>query len=269
MKKLGLILSVAVLMACNNEKKANQTIDSASNIVTTDSLTFRYDSVKVYSKNPLSKDARITDTSKATIGYPEFSDSQINQFVLQSTLKSADNDKFYKSYQEYATDFIKGYEDFQKENQDRQQTWFLDIRTEVVRHDPGYLSMIRKYVNFSGGAHPNTVHVYINYDPVKHQELHLDSLILPGSKVKLTAIAEEIFRKNEKLSPAESLKDKYFFENDTFAINDNFTITDQGLKFLYNPYEIKAYVYGFTELTISFSELKGIAKPNSLLSITD
>ncbi|WP_449436931.1 RsiV family protein [Pedobacter steynii] len=39
--------------------------------------------------------------------------------------------------------------------------------------------------------------------------------------------------------------------------------------FLYNPYEIKAYVYGTTELVIPFSELKEIAKPNSLLSHTN
>ncbi|MNL65691.1 hypothetical protein D3C87_1900590 [compost metagenome] len=83
---------------------------------------------------------------------------------------------------------------------------------------------------------------------------------------KLTAVAEKIFRKNEKLSPTESLKDKYFFENDTFSLNQNFTITEKGLKFLYNPYEIKAYVYGTTELLIPFAELKDIAKPNSLLN---
>ena len=271
MKKLGIILSAAVLMACNSEKKADQAVDSAITAVTTtaDSLTFKYDSVKVYSKNPVSKDARVTDTSKAVISYPVFSDKQINQFVEQTSIKADDPDKSYKNYKEYATDFIKGFDDFQKENKDRIQTWFLDIRTEVVRHDPNYLSLLRKYVNYSGGAHPNTVHVYLNYDPAKHREIFLDSLLLPGSKAKLNAIAEQIFRKNEKLSPAESLKDKYFFENDTFKLNENFTVTDQGLKFLYNPYEIKAYVYGITELTIPFSQLKAIAKPNSLLSITN
>ncbi|RZM07685.1 MAG: DUF3298 domain-containing protein, partial [Pedobacter sp.] len=169
----------------------------------------------------------------------------------------------------YAEDFIKGFDDFQKTNKDRIQTWFLDIRTEVVRQDPAYLSLLRKYANFSGGAHPNYSNNYINYDPVSHGEIILDSLLLPDSKAKLNAIAEQIFRKNEKLGPSDSLKGKYFFENDIFKLNENFTITDEGLKFLYNPYEIKAYVYGFTELTIPFAELKSIAKPNSLLSITN
>ena len=271
MKKLGILLSAAIMMACQGEKKAEQTIDSAATAITAgpDSLSFHYDSVKVYSKNPVSKDARVTDTAKAVISYPVFSDPKINSFVEQQTMESADPEKLYKNYQEYASEFIKGFDDFQKENKDRIQTWFLDIRNEVVRHDPTYLSLIRKYVNFSGGAHPNTVHVYLNYDPIKHQEIILDSLLLPGSGPKLNAIAEKIFRKNENLSPTASLKDKYFFENDVFKLNDNFTITDEGLKFLYNPYEIKAYVYGITELTIPFAELQAIARPNSLLSNTN
>jgi len=271
MKRLAIILSAAVLMACNSEKKAGQAVDSATTTITTtaDSLTFQYDSVKVYSKNPVSKDARVTDTAKAVISYPVFSDGKINAFVEQRSIVSDNPDKAFETYKAYAEDFMKSFDDFQKTNKDRIQTWFLDIRTEVVRQQPGYLTMISKYANYQGGAHPNYVHVYLNYDPVKHQEIILDSLLLPGSKTKLNAIAEQIFRKNEKLSPTESLKDKYFFENDTFKLNENFTITDQGLKFLYNPYEIKAYVYGITELTIPFSQLKAIARPSSLLSITN
>ncbi|RZM21765.1 MAG: DUF3298/DUF4163 domain-containing protein [Pedobacter sp.] len=271
MKKLGIILSAAVMMACNSEKKADKADDSAATATTAtaDSLFFHYDSVKVYSKNPVSKDARVTDTAKAVISYPVFSDKLINAFVEQRSIVSNNPDKTYDSYKAYVQDFMNSFDDFQKTNKDRIQTWFLDVRTEVVRQQPGYLSMISKYANFQGGAHPNYVHTYLNYDPLKHREIILDSLLLPGAKPKLNAIAEQIFRKNEKLGPTESLKDKYFFENDTFKLNENFTVTDQGLKFLYNPYEIKAYVFGITELTIPFSQLTAIAKPNSLLSTTN
>jgi hypothetical protein len=269
MKKLGIILSATILMACQGEQKGDNTKDSVTTSmqVLSDSLTFHYDSVKVYSTHPVSKDVRVTDTAKAMISYPVFSDPQLNKFIKEGALKSDDPEKSYSNYQEYATDFIKGFDDFQEQNQDRIQTWFLDIRTEVIRQDTGYLAMIRKYVNYSGGAHPNTVHVYLNYDPVNHQEMTLDSLLLPGARAKLNEIAEGIFRRMENLKPTESLKDKYFFENDKFKLNDNFTITKEGLKFLYNPYEIKAYVYGITNLTIPYSELNGIARPVLLSKI--
>jgi len=266
MKKLGLFIIAIGFIACQSENKTSNTTDTTSVVNTGDSLTFKYDSVKVYSKTPVSVDKNVTDTSKAVISYPLFNDEKVNQFVETKIKLTADSGKNYKTYNEYATDFIKGYDNFRKSEKDYPQTWFLDINAKVVKQKPGYLSLLNTYVNYSGGAHPNSVFIYLNYNPATHQEILLDSLIQPGSLPKLTAVAEKIFRKNEKLSPTASLKDGYFFDKDTFKLNDNFTITDQGLMFLYNPYEIKAYAYGKTELVIPFSELKEIAKPNSLLS---
>lgn len=263
MKKIAILLFAAGLMACQSEKKTSGRTDTTA---LTDTLTFRYDSVKVYSKNPLSKDKRITDTSKAVISYPVFKEQQVNAFFLKKILLTADSGTNYVSLQEYANGFIKGFDDFQKTETERQQTWFLEISTKVVRQVPGYVSMKTSFVSFQGGAHPNSLFIFLNYNPISHQEIPLDSLLLPGAMPKLTKIAEEIFRKQEKLSPAASLADGYFFENNTFKLNDNFTVTADGLKFLYNPYEIKAYVFGTTELLIPFAALKAIAKPNSLLS---
>ena len=259
MKRTGIFLLMVSLMACQSENKSN-----SSNAP--DTLTFTYDSVKVYTKNPKPRNEIILDTAKAVITYPIFEDEHVNHFLLNKVLNTADSGKNYKSYQDYATGFIKGFVDFQKTNPSWPQTWFLQIKNTIVRQKPGYLSILSLYVDYMGGAHPNTVLSYLNYNTATHQEIPLDSLILPGSFPKLNSIAEQIFRKNEKLDPKASLKDNYFFENDTFKLNQNFTVTDQGLKFLYNPYEIKAYVFGTTELIIPFSQLKGIAKPNSLLS---
>lgn len=266
MKRIGIFVLLISFMACQSEKKTTDTSGSGTENGATDTLTYSYDSVKVYSKNPLSRDKNVTDTSKAVISYPVFADENVNEFILKKVLLTADSGKNYSSYQAYANDFIKGFDDFQKTEKDSPQTWFLEIRNEVTAQQPGYLSVRSRFVSYMGGAHPNTVFSYLNYNTIKKQEILLDSLLLPGTMPKLTAVAEQIFRKNEKLGPAASLKDGYFFENNTFKLNDNFTITAEGLKFLYNPYEIKAYVFGTTELLIPFSALEGIAKPNSLLS---
>ncbi|MFP5080908.1 DUF3298 domain-containing protein [Pedobacter sp. JCM 36344] len=271
MKRLGMALAIATIIACQSEKKTDQTIDSATNALqpSTDSISFKYDSVKVYSTNPVSADARVTDTAKAVISYPVFTDSKLNDFVLKKITGTVDAEKTYSSYDSYAKGFIKDFDSFQKENPDRIQTWFLTINTKVIKQNPQYIAFYTTYINFSGGAHPNSSFTYQNYNPVTHQKIILDSLLLPGSNAKLNAIAENIFRKNEKLTPDQSLKNSYFFENDTFKLNDNFTVTDEGLLFLYNPYEIKAYAFGITKLLIPFSELKDIAKPKSLISLNN
>jgi hypothetical protein len=271
MKRLGMALAIATFLACQSEKKTDQTIDSAASALqqTSDSISYRYDSVKVYSKNPVSADARVTDTAKAVISYPVFSDSKLNDFVLKKITGTVDGEKTYTSYDNYAKGFIADFDTFQKESPDRIQTWFLNINTRVIKQKPQYIAFYTTYINFSGGAHPNSSFTYQNYNPITHQKITLDSLLLPGSSAKLTAVAEKIFRKDEKLSPDQTLKNNYFFENDTFKLNDNFTVTDEGLLFLYNPYEIKAYAFGITKLLIPFSELKDIAKPGSLISLNN
>ncbi|RYE56909.1 MAG: hypothetical protein EOP48_06945, partial [Sphingobacteriales bacterium] len=99
MKKLGMALAIATILACQSEKKNNNTIDSSSNTVQpiTDSISYKYDSVKVYSKNPVSTDARVTDTAKAVITYPIFDDSKLNDFVLKKITGTVDNEKSYNT----------------------------------------------------------------------------------------------------------------------------------------------------------------------------
>lgn len=251
-------------MACQNEKKSVSSTDTTLH-TTVANLSFKYDSVKVYSKHTVTND-NITDTTKAVIAYPVFADRKINQFLEQKMMSFANEGEHYNTYQDFTAAFIKNYDDFTKENKDYSQTWFMNGKIEVVEQQAKYLSALVTYVNYEGGAHPNSNFTYLNYDPVNHVEVILDSLIVPDGMPKLTAIAETIFRKNEKLSPTASLKDNYFFENDKFSLNQNFTITKAGLKFLYNPYEIKAYAFGITELLIPFADLKDIARPNSLLN---
>ncbi|RYG05949.1 MAG: DUF3298 domain-containing protein, partial [Chitinophagaceae bacterium] len=112
----------------------------------------------------------------------------------------------------------------------------------------------------------NTHISYINYNLENGSEITLDSLIDASNRAKLLSIAEGIFRKDEKLTPTETLAGKYFFLEDKFSLPESYYVSDKGLVFLYNPYEIKAYAFGTTELVIPFASLKDIAKPNTILS---
>ncbi|WP_316821279.1 DUF3298 and DUF4163 domain-containing protein [Pedobacter gandavensis] len=271
MKKLAILLLALSFAACQSEKKANEQGDTtglANQEMNADKeLTFKYDSLKVFSKpNPKVK---TTDTAYVRIVYPVFSDQKLNQLVQQKTIDAIVNpdEKKDQTYQQVAANFLKGYEEI-RDTEGTMGAWFLDAETKVLTDQPDYLGLEHSLVNYSGGAHPNSAMIYWNINPQTLQEITLESLIKEGSIPQLTSIAEKIFRKNEKISPTASLKDSYFFENDKFSLNRNFTITKEGLKFLYNPYEIKAYAYGSTELTIPFSEIKDIARPNTLTART-
>lgn len=270
MRKILFVIMCTFFFACQSDKKGDQSNDSTAvaHRAKTDTLTFNYDSLKVYSKTPLSPDKRVTDTSKAVIMYPVFQDSILNKFLEQQVCRAANNnpDLTYSTYKELATDFIARYDDFRKNNDDNIQTWFLDAQLYVLLQKPGYISLRLDNVDYAGGAHANPTFTYLNYDLNRHQPIPLDSLLKAGSRPKLEAIAERIFRKNEGLSPTQSFENTYFFENGKFRINENYTLTRQGIEFLYNPYEIKSYAEGITKLLIPYAEIKDLTKPNSIIS---
>lgn len=268
MRKLAALVLLTGLYACNNQK-TDKEIDSASNTATgspTDTLSYTYDSVKVYSKTPVSVNKNVTDTAKAVISYPIFTTETANNFVREKVIGLAGKQGAYKDYKELANGFITEFDSFKSKNVDSPESWFEDMDLKVTANFPNYLSVLFTYVDYRGGAHPNTLFTYLNYNPQSNQTLTLDSLITLEGMPLLRQVAEKIFRNNEKLGPNASLSEGYFFAEGKFALAQTFTLTKEGLKFLYNPYEIKAYAAGTTELIVPYSAIKDILKPSPVLS---
>ncbi len=240
----------------------NSGTDKTRKVALTDTLSYAYDSVKVNSKST----TRVIDTAKASISFPIFKNDTLNQFIKRKVFDFFAKEEPATSYQDIANSFIKGYEDFLSENPETQQSWFLIIKINVLEQTPNYLSLKYIHSDYAGGAHGNTTISFLNYNPKTNTQITIDSLIQKEKMEALIQIAEGIFRKNEKLTATEPLDEKYFFEKGKFVLAQNFHVTDMGLIFLYNPYEIKPYSEGYTELTIPFSALKTIAKPNTILT---
>ncbi len=59
----------------------------------------------------------------------------------------------------------------------------------------------------------------------------------------------------------------YWFDKNNFELNDNFLIKKNGLLFVFNPYEIAAYVYGAIEVFIPYKEIKDLIKDDSVLNL--
>ncbi|RZK42565.1 MAG: DUF3298 domain-containing protein [Pedobacter sp.] len=253
---------ILIFSACQTKDKKQE--KNENNI---DTLTYAYDSVKVYSKNPPIKRDSISDTTYSSIVFPVFKNDSLNQYIKRQVFNFFAQEEPVTSYQAIADSFIRGYDSFVNDNPDRPQAWYLAINIDVLKQYKDYISLRYAHSDYAGGAHGNTSVSFLNYNPRTNTIITLDSLIQKGKMQELTKLAETIFRKDEKLSANESLEGKYFFGNGKFALAQSFHVNDKGLVFLYNPYEIKAYVEGYTELVIPYSALKHLAKPNSILSI--
>jgi hypothetical protein len=269
MRNLALIILCAFIFSCRSDKKKEPSQKPAPvQAQISDTLTFTYDSVKVYSKTPVSENERVIDTAMAVIEFPVFKDSLLNKMLVDKVAFTSSNGevKTADSYKQTATAFMNRFDAYEQENDDHHQSWFSDTRLKVLLQRAGYIALRLDNVDYVGGAHANPISLFLNYDLQTHQPIALDSLLQPGAVQKLNTIAEQIFRKNEGLTPTSSLSEAYFFENNTFKLNDNFTITNTGLQFMYNPYEIKPYAAGKTILTIPFAQIKDLIRPNTILS---
>ncbi len=230
-------------------------------------LTFVYDTVKVESKKEFKKDGTYISPGKATILFPVFKNDSLNQFIKRQVFNFFAEEEPVTSYQEIADSFIEGYDSYANSKKGViEQPWSLMIVINVQKLSPNFVSLKYIHFDYAGGAHGNTNISFINYNPETNKSVSIDSLIINGKMEKLVKVAEAIFRKNEKLNPQESLEGKYFFDKGKFALAKNYFVSDKGLVFLYNPYEIKAYAEGYTEVTVPFSALNDIAKPNTILT---
>ncbi|HET7732455.1 MAG TPA: RsiV family protein [Paludibacter sp.] len=134
-----------------------------------------------------------------------------------------------------------------------------------------YAYGVERYV-YMGGAHGMETKNFYNFDLktgklITEKDLFKDNFESELAKLMKVRIIEESKEyKDEKNSePITDLEDTDFW-TDSIKSNGNFYITDEGINYVFNPYEIAPYYMGQTEVTLPFSRLKNLLKPNSLVA---
>ena len=269
-KKLLFIPFIALLWSCGNSPQKDLE-------TTSDTLNYTVKTFEKHSQTCINKDS-LCATVK--FQYPEFESVRFNEVIKSEILNiyHDDNDSTKsrpKNFEELAKPFVDDYD--MKLNEGKAfvkganainaggflaMPWYMEADAKVERQTEKYLMLHTNTNWFMGGNHPISMEYFYVYDRKDFKRITLDDLFEKGYDQKLLNIAEEIFRKQEKLKPADKLSEEagYFFENQRFILNDNFILTEKGIKFLFNVYEIKAYAFGITELEIPYEKLKGILK---------
>lgn len=237
-------------------------ISFGANACTVDSLSYQYKTLKKESKARITAD-KDTIISSIELTYPVFKNPVWNEQVKQLIFTGEIEKSNYATYDEYLNAFIDESVEANAEEEEYPRSWSQDI---TVRIEPQYagtqtLSLSLFSDSYTGGAHPNSSLIYVNYDVFSRKIIKLSDLINPIMMARLTYIASTIFRKQEGLSPTEPLEN-YFFENQKFSLNTNFLITKKGLLFFYNPYEIRSYAEGPMELLVPYTAIRSLLKIN-------
>ena len=141
---------------------------------------------------------------------------------------------------------------------------------ELEGYTPNYAVFGQEDWEYTCGAHGNGVHTLtvLKRGIANPKPLKLDDILLPGQKAKLTHLIKEAYVKYlvESRDGDEKSARKYIVEynGNDFSATENWRFDKNGLTFLYQSYEIGAYVLGRPELTIPTKDLQGIVKPEIL-----
>lgn len=137
--------------------------------------------------------------------------------------------------------------------------WEMEAGFDISETDT-YVCLMSHGWSYTGGAHGNGYTFYEYFSKADGLELSLEDFTTDLDA--LTTIAEKYFREHQEIEPGTSLNAVgFWFENDTFALNDNFYFSGGEMVFVYNSYEIAPYAAGVIDLTIPLSEIAGFVKP--------
>lgn len=135
--------------------------------------------------------------------------------------------------------------------------FIMSIYTESVSMDllewtKDYISISQNTGGYYGGAHGMYGSSYYTFDIKSGERLSYADLVSNEEMPKLMAVVQTNY---------EKLFGKAYLEfSDKFELPNSFAFTKEGLKFLYNPYEMGTYADGLREVSVPYSALKGIIK---------
>ena len=174
-----------------------------------------------------------------------------------------------KSYiDNYRKDLIKYYEaDLHNGMKKEEIPGWYNYEYEITSELKLYADSIWNYSVTSfqntGGAHPNTTIKWANIDASTGKELTKAQVFKKGKEKEITDLILKhlITEVNNRLetdtiTSLEGLRENGALLDVDLYIPDNFLITEEGVKFLYNRYDIAPYSMGEFALTIPYAEIE-------------
>lgn len=137
--------------------------------------------------------------------------------------------------------------------------YFYELESKVLLNNGRYFSLSMSNFVFTGGAHPN------HYTQLGTYDLNTGRLVALGDIISDTlalrpmlgkAFVEE---KSETGEPVPALSDIVFEEFKHLPMPLNYAVLPDGVCFYYNTYEVAAYVFGPTDITLTWAQLGALA----------
>ena len=216
---------------------------------------------------PSSNQDSLSNQINQTLQRLTFGTDYTNFTPAEAINKSIDN--YINSYRKdllayYEADLKKG---ITKEEMPPWYNYQYNITSELsIARDSIYNYAVTNF-QFTGGAHPNTFAKWTNINANTGKELKKSDIFVENSDeeiIKLIGkhLLEEANKRLETdtISSLQGLEENGILLNVDLYVPENFLITNEGVKFLYNRYDIAPYVVGDFQLNIPYAEIENLMK---------
>ncbi|OKL40511.1 DUF3298 and DUF4163 domain-containing protein [Pontibacter flavimaris] len=212
--------------------------------------------------------AEATITYLEAMGGNEALRQSINQYVRQQILNlQLDNNPDADTT---ATDqlaaarvaeaFVKQQEDFliAMEEIPASAAWWLKVKVMAAYQSSAVTTLTVSSSTYAGGAHPNT-YLSLQSFGSNGQKLRLADLVL--DTVQLQQLVEQEFRRIRDLEVGMPLVEAgLFVEGNALPLPRQAGLTPEGLRLYYNAYEVGPYVFGATDILLTYQQLDDLLR---------
>ncbi|GAB3511991.1 hypothetical protein GCM10027442_22510 [Emticicia fontis] len=255
---------VGVISACQSGKEANTTLAP----IVVDSVSFKQDSPPYYTSGGDTLISSIDIVYPKLMGGDSSVISKINTFMASLPLEGLSvvvnpegDGKIASNLTDASKAFFGAVDGARKEMPDApNMVYTYEALGDTLWISPSIISLYYNESAYTGGAHGNYNTAFYNFDATNGKLLELNEII--NDTLALNKLAEVKFKAQEtamaKENGMEFKMEDYFFPANKFILPQNIGITKDGLRLLYNPYEVASYARGMIILDIPWQELKGI-----------
>jgi Deacetylase PdaC/Protein of unknown function (DUF3298) len=134
-----------------------------------------------------------------------------------------------------------------------------DAKGKIVHTTPKVVTAEFTYSSYTGGAHGMYGTTVTTYDLNTGKAYRLTDLVSDTTALRPLLEAKILAQKRSEDPSITALKDIVFEPEQPLALPVNFAVVKEGLRFIYNPYEIMAYAFGMSDVTLTWDELGKIA----------
>ena len=148
-------------------------------------------------------------------------------------------------------------------------TWYwyyMQTSNKILFENDSILSYAVEYGDYEGGAHGSYSIIYTNIDLNELVTISEEDLFVPDYYRRLTDKIVKSLMKQYDVDNPDSLLSNGFFTIEDIVPNNNFWLSDDGINYSYNQYEIAPFSMGVIDVLVPYSELGDIILPDGIIA---